>query len=306
MSTVDFSQLPPPSLVSELSFEVLFETRKESFIALHESEKQAEIRETLKRESEPVTKLLQENAYLEMLYVAKCNADARSLLLAYAEKSDLDHLALTEYGLIRLLVSPADDTAIPPIDAIYESDERLRERCLLSFDGMNTAGSANAYRYFALSADGRVDGIKVRSDGANPYLLDIVITQIDSVNGEASAELVSAVQKALDPDHVRPVCDRPIVKSSVATNYQIEAQLYVGKNAEDALLLETANLRLDKYIKNAQKNGESIYRSAIYAALHVDGIQRVVVTVPVNDLVMDSYHHPFCTAKTISIGGLNE
>ena len=226
MSTVDFSQLPPPSLISELSFEVIFEKRKESFIALHELDQQAEIRETLKRESEPVTKLLQENAYLEMLYVAKCNADARSLLLAYAEKVDLDHLALTEYGLVRLLVTPADNTAIPPIDAVYESDERLRERCLLSFDGMNTAGSANAYRYFALSADGRVDGIKVRSDEANPYLLDIVITQVDSINGEASAELVTAVQRVLDPDHVRPVCDRPTVKSSSATNYQIEAQLF--------------------------------------------------------------------------------
>ena len=131
-----------------------------------------------------------------------------------------------------------------------------------------------------------------------------MITQVDSLNGEASAELITAVQKALDPDHVRPVCDRPTVKSSSATNYQIEAQLYVGKNAEDALLLEAANIRLDKYIKNAQKNGESIYRSAIFAALHVDGIQRVVITSPENDLVMDSYHHPFCTAKTIAIGGV--
>ncbi len=303
MSTVDFSQLPPPSLISELSFEVIFEKRKESFISLYEPDKQAEIRETLKRESEPVTKLLQENAYLEMLYVAKCNADARSLLLAYAEGADLDHLALTEYGLVRLLVTPADNSVIPPLLAVYESDERLKERCLLSFDGMNTAGSANAYRFFTLSADGRVDGIKVRSDEDNPYLLDIVITQVDSVNGEASEELKLAVQQALDPDNVRPVCDRPTVVSSVATNYQIEAQLYVGKNAEDALLLEAANLRLDKYIKNAQKNGESIYRSAIYAALHIDGIQRVVITSPVNDLIMDSYHHPFCTTKNISIGG---
>ncbi|MDH0657862.1 baseplate J/gp47 family protein, partial [Acinetobacter johnsonii] len=151
--------------------------------------------------------------------------------------------------------------------------------------------------------DGRVDGIKVRSDEVNPYLLDIVITQVDSLNGEASEELVLAVQKALDPDQVRPVCDRPTVKSSIATNYQIEAQLYVGKNAEDALLLEAANIRLDKYIKNAQKNGESIYRSAIFAALHVDGIQRVVITSPENDLIMDGYHHPFCTDKTIGIGG---
>ena len=304
MSTVDFSQLLPPSLITELSYEAIFTKRKESFISLYDASEQQAVRELLRRESEPVVKLLQENAYLEMLYQAKCNADARSLLLAYAEKSDLDHLALTEYGLTRLVVTPANNTVIPPIDTVYESDERLRERCLLSFDGMNTAGSANAYRYFALSADGRVDGIKVRSDEANPYLLDIVITQVDSINGEASAELVTAVQKALDPDHVRPVCDRPTVKASSATNYQIEAQLYVGKNAEDALLLEAANIRLDKYIKNAQKNGESIYRSAIFAALHVDGIQRVVITSPENDLVMDSYHHPFCIAKTIAIGGV--
>ena len=304
MSTVDFSQLLPPSLITELSYEAIFTKRKESFISLYDASEQQAVRELLQRESEPVVKLLQENAYLEMLYQAKCNADARSLLLAYAEKSDLDHLALTEYGLTRLVVTPANNTVIPPIDTVYESDERLRERCLLSFDGMNTAGSANAYRYFALSADGRVDGIKVRSDDANPYLLDIVITQVDSLNGEASAELITAVQNALDPDHVRPVCDRPTVKSSSATNYQIEAQLYVGKNAEDALLLEAANIRLDKYIKNAQKNGESIYRSAIFAALHVDGIQRVVITSPENDLVMDSYHHPFCIAKTIAIGGV--
>ena len=304
MSTVDFSQLPEPNLIQELDYESIFNERKEKFIALYPATEQNQWRTILNRESDPVVKVLQENAYLELLYRNKCNADARSLLLAYAEGSDLDHLALTEYGLIRLIVTPADNSVVPPSPAIYESDERLRERCLLSFDGMNTAGSANAYRYFALSADGRVDGIKVRSDEANPYLLDIVITQVDSINGEASAELITAVQKALDPDHVRPVCDRPTVKSSIATNYQIEAVLYVGKNAEDALLLETANIRLDKYIKNAQKNGESIYLSAIYAALHVDGIERVEIISPTADLVMDNYHHPYCTTKSITVGGV--
>lgn len=304
MSTVDFSQLLPPSLITELSYEAIFTKRKESFISLYDASEQQAVRELLQRESEPVVKLLQENAYLEMLYQAKCNADARSLLLAYAESSDLEHLALTEYGLRRLLVTPEDITVTPPLPAVYESDERLKERCILSFDGMNTAGSSNAYRYFTLSADGRVDGIKVKSDEATPFSLDIVITQVDSENGEASAELVQIVQAALDPEEVRPVCDRPIVISSIATNYQIEASLYVGKNAEDALLLEAANIRLDKYIKNAQKNGESIYLSAIYAALHVDGIERVEVISPTADLVMDSYHHPYCTAKNIAVGGV--
>ena len=304
MSTVDFSQLPEPNLIQELDYESIFNERKEKFIALYPATEQNQWRTILNRESDPVVKVLQENAYLELLYRNKCNADARSLLLAYAEGSDLDHLALTEYGLIRLIVTPADNSVVPPSPAIYESDERLRERCLLSFDGMNTAGSANAYRYFALSADGRVDGIKVKSDEETPCFLDIVITQVDSENGAASAELIQIVQTALDPDTVRPVGDRPTVKSSIATNYQIEASLYVGKNAEDALLLETANIRLDKYIKNAQKNGESIYLSAIYAALHVNGIERVQIISPTADLVMDNYHHPYCTTKSITVGGV--
>ena len=301
MSTVDFSQLPEPNLIQELDYESIFNERKEKFIALYPATEQNQWRTILNRESDPVVKVLQENAYLELLYRNKCNADARSLLLAYAEGSDLDHLALTEYGLIRLIVTPADNSVVPPSPAIYESDERLRERCLLSFDGMNTAGSANAYRYFALSADGRVDGIKVKSDEETPCFLDIVITQVDSENGAASAELIQIVQTALDPDTVRPVGDRPTVKSSIATNYQIEASLYVGKNAEDALLLEAANIRLDKYIKNAQKNGESIYLSAVYAALHVDGIERVEIISPTADLVMDNYHHPYCFIKSITV-----
>lgn len=302
MSTVDFSQLPPPSLIRELSYEAIFSERKEKFIALYEPEQQPAIRTLLQRESEPVVKLLQENAYLEMLYVAKSNRDARSLLLAYAEKSDLDHLALTEYGLTRLVITPEDNTVIPILPAVYESDERLRERCVLSFDALSSAGPSGAYKFYARTADGRVDGVKVNSEPGSPFELDIVITQVDSDNGEASSELIQIVQEALDPDTVRPVCDRPFVISSVAINYQIEAVLFVSKNAEDALLLETANLRLDQYIRNAKKNGESVYLSAIYAALHVNGIERVEIIAPTSDVIMDNYHHPYCIAKNISMG----
>jgi len=303
MSSVDFSQLPIPSLIQELDYERILSERKEKFIALFDEAEQEKWRNILNRESDPVTKLLQENTYLQLHYQNKCNSDARALLLAYAEGADLDHLALTEYGITRQLVTPANNLVSPPLPAVYESDERLKERCLLSFDGMNTAGSENAYRFFTLSADGRVDGIKVYSHADNPYLLDIIISQSDSHNGEASQELIGIVQAALNPEEVRPVCDRPIVKSSIATDYQISARLFVGKNAEDTLLLEAANLRLENYIKKSQKNGSSIRLSAIYAALHVDGISRVVIDVPSADIDIDTYHHPFCTLKKITVGG---
>lgn len=303
MSVVDFSQLPAPNLIRELDFESLFTTRKENFIALYPTSEHAKWRAILSRESDPIVKVLQENAYLEMLYQAKCNSDARALLLAYAEKEDLDHLALTEYGLIRQVVTPENMSVTPPLPAVYESDERLKERCIFSFDSMNTAGSVNAYRYFALSADSRVDCVKVISNKLTPCLLDIVITQSDSEKGEASQELVDIVQAALDSESVRPVGDRPTVISSQASNYQVQALLYTGKNAEDSLLLEAANLRLDSYITKSKKNGTSIRLSALYAALHVDGIHRVEILQPISDVEIDDYHHPHCIAKNISIGG---
>lgn len=303
MSTIDFTQLPIPTLIQELDFESLFNDRKEKFISLYEPSEQEAWRNTLNRESDPVVKILQENAYLELLYTHKCNTDARSLLLAYAAGPDLDHLALTEYGLVRLIITAADNSVVPPLPAIYESDDRLKERCLLQFDGMNTAGSSNAYKFFTLSADGRVDGVKVYSHIDQPYLLDIIISQVDSQNGEASQELINIVQAALDPEHVRPVCDRPIVKSSLASPYSINARLFVGKNAEDSLLLEAANIRIQSYIEKSRKNGQSIRLSALYAALHVEGIHRVVIDSPKTDIEIDIYHHPHCTATSITIGG---
>ncbi len=304
MSTVDLSQLPVPNLIQEIDYERILNERKEKFIALYPESEHEKWRNILSRESDPVTKLLEENAYIELHYQNKCNRDAQALLLAYAEGGDLDHLALTEYGLVRLLLTPEDNSVVPPMREVYESDERLKERCLLQYDGMNTAGSANAYKFFTLSADARVHGVKVYSHIDNPYLLDIVISQADSVNGEASQELIDIVQTALDPDYIRPVCDRPIVKSSIATNYQISARLFVGKNAEDSLLLEAANLRLESYIQKSKKNGSSIRLSAIYAALHVDGISRVVIDQPAADIEIDIYHHPYCTSKNITVGGV--
>lgn len=303
MSTVDFSQLPTPNLITELDFETIFSERKEKFIALFDAADQDKWRTILKRESDPVTKLLQENAYLELLYRNKCNADARALLIAYATDSDLDHLAVTEYGIQRALISAEDLTVTPPLPAVYESDDRLKERCILSFDAMNTAGSAAAYRYFALSADGRVADVSVISDEANPYLLDIVITQSDNQVGTASQELIDIVQAALDPDEVRPVCDRPTVQSSVAINYEIDAVLYVAKDAENSLLLEAAQIRLDKYIESVRKIGHSIRLSAVYAALHIDGISRVELNSPAADVVIDKFHHGYCTTQNVTIGG---
>lgn len=64
MAVIDLSQLPAPQIVDVPDFETLLAERKAEFVALHPKDEQEAVIRTLELESEPVTKLLQENAYL--------------------------------------------------------------------------------------------------------------------------------------------------------------------------------------------------------------------------------------------------
>jgi phage-related baseplate assembly protein len=75
--TIDLSQLPPPVVVEPLDFETLFNERKEAFIALYPEDEQDVIRRTLSLESEPITMLLEENCYRELLLRQRVNEAAR-------------------------------------------------------------------------------------------------------------------------------------------------------------------------------------------------------------------------------------
>jgi phage-related baseplate assembly protein len=303
MSVVDFSQLPPPNLIKELDFEQILAKRKERFISLYPTEQQQQWKEVLERESEPVTKLLEENAYMELILTNQINQDARALLLAFSSGSDLDHIAVSYYGITRLVITPANPNTVPPSAAVMETDDNLKERCILSLSGFNTAGATNAYKFFAKSADGRVADASIISHEDNPCFLDVYITQHDSSNFEASTDLVKIVQAALDPEDVRPVGDRPTVHSSTAVPYQIKARLYISQTAENVMLLSVAQKKLQKYVENSRKIGQSIRLSAVYAALHVDGVSRVEILNLTSDIEISRSQHAFCTAIDIQIGG---
>ena len=121
-------------------FETLLAERKAEFVALHPKDEQEAVMRTLELESEPVTKLLQENAYRELLLRQRINEAAQAVMVAYAMGGDLDQLA-ANYNVKRLTVTPADDDAVPPVAAVMESDEALRLRvCLQPLKGFLLLG----------------------------------------------------------------------------------------------------------------------------------------------------------------------
>lgn len=299
--SVDFSQLIQPDIIEEIDFEALYTERKEALIQLWSSEEQPSIRQTLTRESEPLVKLLQENCYREMILRNRINQAARALLLAYATKNDLDQLG-ANFNVKRLVVSPADNSTTPPTEAVMESDDAFRERIQLAFDTLSVAGPEAAYKKFARDADGRVGDVSVVSP--QPAYVTLTILQADSLTGAASPELIQIVTNAVTAEDVRPIGDRVTVQSASIVNYAINAKLYIGKDPEAATLLQQAIANVTAYATKQKRLGRSIRMSAIYAALHIDGVNRVELISPATDVVLTPAQASYCTNISVTIGGI--
>ncbi|MCA5919224.1 baseplate assembly protein [Pectobacterium brasiliense] len=299
---IDLSLLPAPDVVEALDYETLYAERKAMFIALFPAEQRDAITRTLALESEPLTKLLQLSVYHELLLRQRVNEAASANMLAYAAGSDLDQLA-ANVNVQRLLITAEDTTALPPVEAVMESDADLRTRAQQAFEGLSVAGPTAAYEFHARSADGRVADASAVSP--SPAVVTVTVLSREG-NGSASDELLQAVGAALNAENVRPVADRVTVQSAAIIPYDITATLYFYPGPEAEPIRITAEARLQTYITAQHRLGRDIRRSAIFAALHVEGVQRVDLVSPAADIVLDKSQASYCANWTLNSGGSDE
>ncbi|MFV4846472.1 baseplate assembly protein [Edwardsiella tarda] len=302
MPIIDLSQLPAPDVIEELDYESLLAERKTTLISLYPEEQRDAIAHTLTLESEPIVKLLEENAYRELLLRQRVNEAARAVMLAYSSGSDLDMLT-ANLNTERLTIVPADETTLPPIPAVMESDDDLRLRAQQAFEGLSVAGPVGAYEYHGRSADGRVADVSV--DSPAPACVTIAVLSREG-NGTPTEELLAIVAKALNDEDVRPVADRVTVKPAVIVPYQINATLYLYPGPEAEPIRQAAEGKLKAYINAQHRLGRDIRLSAIYASLHVEGVQRVALASPTADIVLDKSQASYCNAYQLTIGGTDE
>jgi len=302
MPTIDLSQLPAPDVVEPLDYESLLAERKATLISLYPEDQQETIARTLALESEPIVKLLQENAYRELILRQHVNEAAQAVMLSYSAGNDLDQLG-ANYNVVRLVITPADESTLPPTLAVMESDSDFRMRIQQAFEGLSVAGPTGAYEFHGRSADGRVADVKAISP--SPACVTVSVLSVEG-DGTASDDLLQVVAAALSDEDVRPVGDRLTVQSAAIVNYTVEAVLYVYPGPEVAPILSAAEAKLKKYISAQHRLGRDIRLSAIYAALHAEGVQRVELSQPLTDIVLDDTQASYCTQYTITPGGSDE
>ncbi|WP_226068928.1 baseplate J/gp47 family protein [Dickeya zeae] len=298
MATVDLSQLPQPQIIEVLDFEVILQEVKAVMITAFPGAQQASVTAALALESEPLTVIAQVIAYREMMLRQRINEGAEACLLSHAVSSDLDNLA-ANLNTQRLTITKATDTA----DAVMEGDSALRLRAQAAFEGLSVAGPTGAYEYFAKSASGQVADAKAISPSPAVVVVSVLSTEGD---GSASADLLAAVDAALSADDKRPVGDRLTVQSAEIVRYAITAVLYHYPGPESEPIQQAAQQALTSWLSTQGRIGRDVARSAIMAALHVQGVQRVELLEPAQDIVISDTQAAYCTGFTVTEGGSDE
>lgn len=292
---IDLAALPDPQVVEQLDYEQILTERKAYTVSLWPVAEQAGIAARLALESDPITKLVQENAYRELLWRQRVNEAALATLLAKAKGTDLIQIA-ANYNVEQLVVTPATDDD----PAVMESDEALRERTQMAFEGLSTAGPRNSYIFHARSASGLV--ADATAESPSPAVVVVTVQALQG-DGSAAEPLLATVMAYLSDDDRRPLADRLTVQSAEVLEYSVTAALHLATTGPEAEpIRQAAEAALLALVNTRRRLGVEVSASAIYAALHVEGVRRVVLTGWA-DINPTSAQAAYCTGVTVTVAG---
>lgn len=288
---IDLSRLPPPDVIQQLSFKELLTatlTRLKGMIP-----------DYVESEADPIYIGFEAAMYERLHDLQRVNDAARAVMLPYSRRADLDNIAAL-LGVERQIVTPADPDAVPPVEAVYESDERLRLRAQIALSAVSTAGPASSWRFHALGASADVLDAAAVSPG--PGLVTVTVLSREG-NGVARQNLLDVVAAALNDESVRPLGDVLTVRSAAIVEYSVSAELTLGSGPDAAAVLADAREAVTAYVASVRRIGLDVPLSALYAALHRPGVTAVDLTSPAADIAVNDAQASYATAVNVTEAG---
>ncbi|MDP2128185.1 MAG: baseplate J/gp47 family protein [Pseudohongiella sp.] len=289
MSAIDLSLLPSPQVVEPLNYETIRAEMIAELVAID-----PDFAELI--ESDPAIKILEVVAYRELMLRQRVNDAAKGVMLAEARGSDLDQIG-ANFNIARLVITPGDSSAIPPVAEVRESDKDFRARIQLALEGITTAGSKGSYVFHGLGADPDVRDLQAVTPEPGSVSVYVLSRTAD---GSASTDLVNAVAAALNAENVRPLTDNVTVQSAVIVEYSVQAELTMFAGPDPEVVRQSAEDSLTAYVESIRKIGYDVTISGLYSALHQPGVQSVTLISPGATVVIDDGEAAYCTAITVT------
>ena len=167
-------------------------------------------------------------------------------------------------------VMSASNTYVTGGGADIETDEGLRRRILISQNQFGTAGSADAYRFWALSANPSIIDVAVVSpkDGEGDSIGGQVILYPLVPGGISTPQaILDAVEDAVSGETRRPLTDNVSVVSPTKLEYVIPFELVLMHGAVQSTTEAAVLAGIAAYVnKQSQKLGADITEAQIIAA----------------------------------------
>lgn len=224
--------------------------------------------------------------YRETLLRAAINDAARQNLVRFARAPMLDYLGEL-VGVTRL---PGED------------DERLRARILEAPESFSVAGPRLAYRHHAMSADASIVDVAVTSPEPGVVRLYPLTN-----TGLPSAEIRALVLAKASAEDVRPLCDTVEVADPIDMPFTVDARLAVlqGYDAETVRQAALAAVTA-RCAEIASRLGRDVARSALIAALHVDGVASVNLVAPNADISVPETAWAHAVSIGVTVEGMSD
>jgi phage-related baseplate assembly protein len=146
------------------------------------------------------------------------------------------------------LIDRVENIRITSGGSDQESDEAYRDRIRSAPDSLSTAGPANAYRYWAISADPTIADAVVET----PTPGVVLITPIGYGGVVPDEELLEKVRAVVTADDIRVLTDKVLVQAPSVLYYDIE------------LIYHTTPANESSVVRNVEESGGAIDRYAFW------------------------------------------
>ena len=169
----------------------------------------------------------------------------------------------------------------------------------MAWEGLSTAGPKNSYILHARSADGRI--ADATAESPSPAVV-VVTVQALLGDGSVDQDVLDLVFAYLSDEDRRPVADRLTVQSVEVLHYGVDATLYLATNGPEGAPIRAAALeKLSGFVTQRRRLGVEISESAVHAALHVEGVRKVVLH-NWTDINPTPYQAAYCTSVSVVVG----
>jgi phage-related baseplate assembly protein len=281
-TAIDLSGLAPPGIIETLNYEAIVTAMRDDLV-----ERFPLIAGVIDLESEPARKLIEAFAYRELRLRARINDAARAVLLASSYGTNLDHL-----GALFATARQAGET-----------DDRFRRRIQLAPEAFSVAGPEGAYQYHALTVAPWARDVSAVSRRPGVVRVTVLKEGSDPIPALAQRE---AVRLYLKNEAIRPLTDVVEVMAPAIRRTRVVAKLTLYPGPDAQLVRQRALAAVTTWVEKNRMLGMNLRRSALYAALHQEGVHSVELVSPAEDLVLDVTEVYAVDAIEVSVGSIRD